>query len=71
MLSEPQQKSKVLCTFTPNKSYACLLSVEPINLVFLKTYYIAFHLIIITFTNENGRLLEIEDKVNLALLINK
>ena len=33
-----QQKSEVLCTFAPNKSYACLLNVEPSNLVFLKIY---------------------------------
>ena len=32
-----QRKSKVLYTFTPNKSYAYLLNVEPSNLVFLKT----------------------------------
>ena len=32
-----QQKSEVLYTFTPNKSYAYLLNTEPINLVFLKT----------------------------------
>ena len=33
-----QQKSEALYTFTPNKSYADLLNVEPSNLVFLKTY---------------------------------
>ena len=32
-----QQKSKVLYTFTPDKSYAYLLNVEPSNLMFLKT----------------------------------
>ena len=32
-----QQNSEVLYTFTPNKSDACLLNVEPSNLVFLKT----------------------------------
>ena len=35
-----QQKSEVLYTFIPNKSYAYLLNVEPSNLVFLKTYNI-------------------------------
>ena len=35
-----QQKSEVLYTFIPNKSYAYLLNVEPSNLVFLKTYLI-------------------------------
>ena len=66
-----QQKSEVLYTFTPNKSYVYLLNFEPSNLVFLKTYNIEFDEIIITFTNENGRPLEIEDKIDLTLLINK
>ena len=60
----------MLYTFTPNKSYAYLLSVEPSNLVFLKTYNTEFDETIIIFIDENGRPLEIEDKVNLALLIN-
>ena len=58
-------------TFTPNKSYAYLLNVEPSNLVLLKTYNTEFGDIIITFMGQNGRLLEIVDKVNLTLLINK
>ena len=63
--------SEVLYTFTPNKSDAYLLNVEPSNLVFLKTYSTEFDEIIITFTDQNGRLLEIEDKVNMTLLTNK
>ena len=66
-----QQKSEVLYTFTSNKSYAYLLNVEPGNLVFLKTYNTEFDEIIITFAHQNGRSLEIEDKVNLTLLIDK
>ena len=65
-----QQKSDVLYFFTPNKSYANLLNVEPSNLVFLKTYNSEFDDIIITFTDQNGRPLEIEDNLNLTLLIN-
>ena len=45
-----QQKSVVLYTFMPNKSYAYLLHVEPSNLVFLKTYKTEFDESIITFT---------------------
>ena len=37
-----QQKSKVVYDFTPNKSYAYLLNVEPSNLVFLKTFNTVF-----------------------------
>ena len=66
-----QQKSELLCTFTPNKSYAYLLNVEPSNFLFLKTYNTEFDEIIIKFTDKNGRPSEIEDKVNLTLLINK
>ena len=57
--------------YTPNKSYAYLLNIEPNNLVFLKTSNTEFDEIIITFTDENGRPLEIKDKVNLTCLINK
>ena len=66
-----QQNSEVLYSFTPNKSYRYLLIAELSNLVFLKTYNTKFDEIIITFMDQNGRLLEIEDKVNLALLINR
>ena len=39
--------------------------------MFLKTYNTDFGIIIVKFTDLNGRLLEIEDKVNLTLLIDK
>ena len=42
-----QQKSELLYIFTPNKSYAYLLNVDPSNLVFLKTYNTEFNEIII------------------------
>ena len=66
-----KSNDEVLYTFSPNKSSAYLLNVEPINLVFLKTYNSGFHEIIITFTDQNDRQLDIQDKVNLTLLINK
>ena len=69
--SQYQQKSEVWCTFTPNKSYDYLLHIKPINLVFLKTDNTKLDEIIITFTDQNGRSLETEDKVNLTLLIKK
>ena len=47
-----------------------MLNVEPSNLVFLQTNT-TFDKIIIRFTDQNGRLLPLEDKVNLTLLINK
>ena len=56
-----QQKSEFLWTFTPNKSYVDLLNVEPSNLMFLETHNTEFDEIIITFTGQNGRPLEIKD----------
>ena len=64
-------KSEVLYAFTRNKSYAYLLNVEPNNIVFLKTHNTEFDTITITSTDQNGRPLEVEDKVNLTLLIIK
>ena len=63
-----EQKSEVLHYFTPNKSYAYLLNVEPSNSAFLKTHITEFDEVIITFIDQNGRPLEIEDKVNVTLL---
>ena len=60
MDNQYQQKSEVLYTFTRNKSYTYLLNVEASNSVFLKTYNTEFDEII-TFTDQNGRPLEIED----------
>ena len=39
--------------------------------MFLKTYNTEFDDIVITFTDENSKPLEIEDKVNLTMLISK
>ena len=57
-----QQKSEVLHIFICNKSYVYLLNVEPWNLAFKESCNNKFNKIIITFTNKNGRPLEIEDK---------
>ena len=61
--NKDQQKFEILYTFPPNKSYSYLLNVEPSNVVFSKTHNTEF--------DENDRSLEIEDKFNLTLLINK
>ena len=66
-----QQSPEILHNFWPNKSHAYLLNVEPNNLVFLKTYNTTFDEIIITCTGWNGAALEIEDKINITLFIDK
>ena len=55
----------------PDKNYAYLLNVKPSHLMFLKTYINEIDNIIITNTDQNGRPLKIEDKVNLILLNDK
>ena len=49
-------------TLTPNKSYFYLLHAELSSLTFLETYNTESDYITITFTDQNGRPLEIEDK---------
>ena len=63
LFNQYQQTSRVLYTFTPNKSYAYLLNVEPSNLVFLNLNFELNFLnlnfvfeIIITFMDQNVRL---------------
>ena len=56
--------------FLLNNFFPYLLNVEPSNLVFLKSCNTEFDEII-TFTDQNGRQLEIEGKVNLTLFIDK
>ena len=46
-----------------------MLNVEPRNIVLLKTYNTEFDDIIITFSDQNGRLFEIADTMSLTLLI--
>ena len=55
----------------PNKSYVYLLNIEPSNLVFLKFKNTEFDEIIKKPRDQNSKPLEIENKVDLKLLINK
>ena len=65
-----QQKSRVLYTFVPNKSFGQLLNISPENFIFLKTFDSEFSYIEVWFTDQNSNLLEIEDKINIILVIN-
>ena len=66
-----QQKPEVIYTFTPNNFFTYLLNVEPSNLMFSKTYNTVFDDITITFTDQNGKPIETDNKVNLTLLFDK
>ena len=59
------------CAESWSTFYVYLSNVEPSHLMFLKTYNTDFYEIIIIFTDQNGRPLEIEDKVSLTLFIKK
>ena len=65
-----QQDSRVLYTFVPDKSFGQLLDILPKNFNFLKTFDSEFPYIELWFTDQNYKLLEIEDKLNITLVIN-
>ena len=64
-----QQDSRVLYTFVPNKSFGGLLEISPRNHIFLKTFNSEYDEIIRWFTDQNSQPLEIEDRINLAMVI--
>ena len=65
-----QQESRVFYTFVPNKSFGQLLDVSPKNFIFLKIFDSEFSYIEVWFTDQNYKLPEIENKINITLVIN-
>ena len=57
-----QQDSRVLYTFVSNKSFGQLLDISPQNFIFLKILIQNFNILRYGFTDQNSKLLEIEDK---------
>ena len=64
-----QHDSRVLYTFVPNKSFGSLLDISPSNHIFLKTFNSEYDEIIVWFTNQNSKPLEIEDRKKLTMVI--
>ena len=64
-----QNDSQVLYTFVPNKSSGSLLDISPSNHIFLKTFNSEYDEIIVWFTDQNSKPLEIEDRINLPMVI--
>ena len=64
-----QEASKVLLTFVPNKQFGQLITITPHSPTMLKTTNAEFSFIEIWFTDQNNRLLEVEDNVNITLII--
>ena len=61
----------MLYTFVPNKSFGQLLDISPENFIFLKTFDSEFSYIEEWVTDQNSNPLEIEDKINIIIVINK
>ena len=64
-----QQDSRVLNNFVPNKSFGSLPDISPSNHIFLKTFNSEYDQIIVWFTDQNSKPLEIEDRINLTMII--
>ena len=64
-----QHDSRVLYTFDPNKSFDSFLDISPSNHIFLKTFNSEYDEIVVWFTDENSKPLEIEDRINLTMVI--
>ena len=64
-----QHDSQVRYTFVPNKSFGSLLDIFPSNDIFLKTFNSEYDEIVVWFTEQNSKPLEIEDRINLTMVI--
>ena len=64
-----QQDSRVLYTFVPNKPFSSLLETSPTNQIFLKTFDSKYSESKAWFTDQNSKSIEIEDRINLAMVI--
>ena len=56
-----QQDSRVLYKSFPNKQLGPLLEILPTNFIFLKTFDSEFHVMEVSFTDQNSKPLETED----------
>ena len=68
--SNYQQNSRVLYTYGRNKPFSSLLEFAPTNFIPLKTFNSEFSYIEVWFTDQTSQPLEIENRINLALVIN-
>ena len=63
-----QQDSRVLYTYASSKPFGSLLDISSAN-IFLKTFNSGYDEIIVCFTDQNSKALEIEDRINFTILI--
>ena len=64
-----QQDIRLLYTFVPIKPFGSLLEISPTNDIFLRTFNSEYGEIIVWFTDQNSKPLEIEDRITLTMVI--
>ena len=64
-----QQNSQILYTFVPNKPFGSLLEISLSNHIFQKIFDSEFQEIKVLFTDQTSKLLEVEDKINLTIIV--
>ena len=60
----------MLHAFISNELFGQLLNISPKNFIFLKIFNSEFPYSEVWFADQNSKLLEIEDKTNITLVIN-
>ena len=69
VINDYLQNVRVLYTFVPSKPFGSLLEISPTNHVFLKTFNSEYDEIIVWFVDQNSQRLEIENRINLAMVV--
>ena len=69
IISDYQHSSKVLFSFVPNKQFEQLINISPNTLTVMNTIKTEFSFVVVWFTDQISKALEIEDNVNLTLII--
>ena len=69
VINDYLQNLRVLYTFVPSKPFGSLLEISPPNHVFLKTFNSEYDEIIVWFVDQNSQRLEIENRINLAMVV--
>ena len=64
-----QHSSKVLFSFVPNKQFGQLIDIPQQSLIMMNTVNTEFSYVQVWFRDQNNKVLEIEDSVNLTLII--
>ena len=66
-----QQDSRFLYRFVPKNSFGQLIDSSPKKFIFLKPFNSEFSYIEVWFTDQNGKPLQIEGKINITLVVRR